>query len=462
MTLPGVMGAGESRIAVKRGRTRAARLGETANRYVRRSAYLVFPSDFTEKPKALEVFQSMIVKLRRLRGRSSLEPCCYKVFYPSPSIIVSVPAMRASKTGLLAILTLIVATGAATLVHGIGGDYRFVMYGFTWCPHCQNLHRIITENFGGDKLVAYYMDKDSSGALLRNYEYLYQKLYGMVLGTPLTFVVKDGRIIAAVAGEAPAGFWMQVLARVPPENTIYVYISGREGYQEVQLTPEEYRYVESLVLSPTGVGGGATEPSGPPPVTQSLAGLALLIAGLAAVDSINPCVFALMASMTAAGSLKDRGSGFAVIFGILVGYALLGVAFSAFSSYVGSYTAKMVAGFAALAVILYKNLGTEPCVEGQAVSKGLVSWFLLGLTLSWTVLPCSGGPYFVALGVMAETALLLKMALLAFYLAIFVAPLVVIVVGLRKAVPRRHAEKLGRVGDFIVVVLAFLLIFGLI
>ncbi len=372
--------------------------------------------------------------------------------------------MKTAKLGLLAILALVAAAGATTLVHSVSGNYKFVMYGFTWCPHCQNLHRIIVENFGEDKLVAYYMDKDSSGVLLRNYEYLYQKLYGMVLGTPLTFVVKDGRVIAAVAGEAPAGFWMQVLARVPPENTIYVYISGREGYQEVQLTPEEYKYIESLILTPTGVGGetGTPEPPVTPPAAQSLAGLVLLIAGLAAVDSVNPCVFALMASMTAAGSLRGKGPGFAIISGILIGYALLGIAFSAFSSYVGSYTAKMVAGFAALAVILYKNLSTEPCVEEQAISKSLVSWFLLGLTLSWTILPCSGGPYFVALGVMAETGLLLKLALLAFYLAIFVAPLVVIVVGLRKAVPRRHAEKLSRVGDLIVVVLAFLLIFGLI
>ena len=367
--------------------------------------------------------------------------------------------MRIRWAPLVAVLVLVALLGVAAEAAILEGDYKFIMYGYTWCPHCRNLHRIIEENFGADKLVAYYMDKDSSGEYVREFEYLYTKLYGAVLGTPLTFVVREGRIIAAVVGEAPAGFWMQVLNRVPPENTIYLYISGKEGYQAVELTPEEYQYIENLVL----VSGSPSSGEGyVAPASKSLASLVVLIAGLAAADSINPCVFALMASMTAAGSLKGRGPGFAIISGILVGYALLGVAFSAFSSYVGSYIAKMVAGFAALAVILYKNLGTEPCVEEQVVSKGLISWFLFGLTLSWTILPCSGGPYFVALGIMAETGLAAKLALLAFYLAIFVAPLVVIVVGLRKAIPRRHAERLSRIGDLAVVVLAFLLIFGLV
>lgn len=173
------------------------------------------------------------------------------------------------------------------------------------------------------------------------------------------------------------------------------------------------------------------------------------VVAAAAVDAINPCAFAvliiLLAAVVAAGGRRRAlYAGLAFSLAVFLSYFLMGL---------GLYSAVAAAGV---------TRGLYVAVAALAIALGLFNlkdyfwygkWFLMEVPLSWRptlkriiggvtsvagaffvgflvslfLLPCTSGPYFVIVGLLAKTETrLVAMGWLALYNIVFVTPMMAI------------------------------------
>jgi len=184
---------------------------------------------------------------------------------------------------------------------------------------------------------------------------------------------------------------------------------------------------------------------------EKLSSLSLLtVIGAALVDSINPCAIAvlliLMSALLAAGNKKKAiKAGFAFTVSIYIAYFLFGL---------GLFSAIQISG---LSYWFYKIIGVLAIIIGLANIKdyfwygggGFVmeipmSWrpklkemlgkvtsplgaFLIGFVVCLFELPCTGGPYIVILGLLADKMTMwASIPILLLYNLVFVLPLIII------------------------------------
>ncbi len=198
-------------------------------------------------------------------------------------------------------------------------------------------------------------------------------------------------------------------------------------------------------------GQNVTGTTGPGSPLEKLSGLSLFtIVGAALVDSINPCAIAvlliLLGTLVASGDKKRAlKAGLAFILSIYIAYFLFGL---------GLFSALQISG---LSFWLYKIIGVLAILIGLGNIKdffwygggGFVmeiprAWrpnlkkmlssvtsplgaFLMGFAVCLFELPCTGGPYIVILGLLAERmTVFASIPLLLLYNLFFVLPLMVI------------------------------------
>ncbi|MFH1212259.1 MAG: cytochrome c biogenesis protein CcdA [Candidatus Woesearchaeota archaeon] len=191
--------------------------------------------------------------------------------------------------------------------------------------------------------------------------------------------------------------------------------------------------------------------SGSKPPTEKLDSLSMLaVVGAALVDSINPCAIAvlliLMSALLAAGDKKKAiKAGFAFTVSIYIAYFLFGL---------GLFSAIQVSG---LSYWFYRIIGILAIIIGLANIKDFIwyggggfvmeiprSWrpklkemlgkvtspigaFLMGFIVCLFELPCTGGPYIVILGLLADKMTMwASIPILLLYNFVFVLPLIII------------------------------------
>ena len=171
---------------------------------------------------------------------------------------------------------------------------------------------------------------------------------------------------------------------------------------------------------------------------------------LALSDSINPCALYIYVVLLIAAALSVYGEmrrvsihvasiGISFVLAVYVGYMLLGLgllkAISMLPLYVPMASAIAI-GFGAWTVI------TGVLRKSRTVAKGFILEripraslsiplaFALGLLVTFILLPCSAGPYvfFVALARKLGLSLAEFLSLLAIYNAVFVSPMLAILV----------------------------------
>lgn len=173
----------------------------------------------------------------------------------------------------------------------------------------------------------------------------------------------------------------------------------------------------------------------------------LPVLSLALVDSINPCTFMLftalllMVHMTFGRKERVLQTGILFSASVFLGYYLLGVGFVNLLSYaLFTKTLIVAAGLTMsfLSIVLgLKGAGKCPMpsplkrlLMGSLFERSHVSLAAacaLGFLSSFTLLPCSSGPYLVGITYMQTLEDLNAMyALLAIYNTIFISPLIVI------------------------------------
>ncbi len=189
--------------------------------------------------------------------------------------------------------------------------------------------------------------------------------------------------------------------------------------------------------------------------------LLFLTISLAAVDSINPCtiylyILLLIAASVTGIALEKKitirrvvSIGLAFILAVMVGYIILGLGLITVLSMVPKlvFTAVGV-GFGSWTI--YSGLtGKEKVVAKRKVvkllphaSKSVLLSILLGLLATFTLLPCSVGPYIVFTGVVSKLPLVSAAPLLLLYNIIFVLPLVAVLVAILLGISRSKIREL--------------------
>lgn len=229
---------------------------------------------------------------------------------------------------------------------------------------------------------------------------------------------------------------------------------------------------------------------------EKIEGLSLLtIIGAALVDSINPCAIAvlliLLGALLASGDKKKAlRAGFAFTISIYISYFLFGL---------GLFSALQISG---LSYWFYKAIGILAIIVGLANIKDFIwyggagfvmeiphAWrptlkkmlgavtspfgaFLMGFIVCLFELPCTGGPYIVILGLLAEKmTMTASIPLLLLYNVVFVLPLVVITLmiytgfaNVEKATEwkDKNIRKLHLIAGIIMLVLGIIIITGII
>jgi len=215
--------------------------------------------------------------------------------------------------------------------------------------------------------------------------------------------------------------------------------------------------LESEIITNVGApcpsldNGKATGIAGQADPTERFGGLSLLtVAGAAFVDSINPCAIAvlliLLSALLAAGE-KSRAlkAGIAFTISIYISYFLFGLGLFKVIQISGvSYTFYKLVGVLAIIVgifnlkdwIKHGSLGfvMEIPRSWRPTLKGLlkkvtspIGAFLMGFLVCLFELPCTGGPYIVILGLLAQrTTQMQALPILAFYNLVFILPLLVV------------------------------------
>lgn len=188
---------------------------------------------------------------------------------------------------------------------------------------------------------------------------------------------------------------------------------------------------------------------------------------LALVDSINPCTFAvftalLFLSLSSFGKIKAATVGFSFILAIFIGYYILGLGLLPVLTFI-PYVDKILAAVGCVIGFLSIIRGFEHKLNAYAKSlvpesfrRFIELWitkyyarptlsFILGFIASFTLLPCSSGPYVVGLGLLSTVKESIKAyLLLALYNIVFVTPLIVILAAILASSVLAHKIKVLR------------------
>jgi len=174
-----------------------------------------------------------------------------------------------------------------------------------------------------------------------------------------------------------------------------------------------------------------------PPYTPASPPL-LIIFGLAVADSLNPCAISVLLLLMVTISFSTRAiwkTGGAYILGNFIAYFLVGYGLLAIlqSFNLPQYTSKVVA-VAAIALSAYALVSRLPSQTRPFIKKVINSIssplfaFPAGMIISLIELPCSGGPYFLAMTLISQYRVTQAelFGYLFVYNLIFVLPLLVV------------------------------------
>jgi len=248
----------------------------------------------------------------------------------------------------------------------------------------------------------------------------------MGYASPLVGFFRNGRLTAIAVGIIKFEILDRALAVTGDDAKIFALD------KEYPLPGDVRQNLEILFLGESGVGINASN-------------LISFISLLALADSVNPCTFAvftalLLIALHTLGKTKAALTGFSFILAVFICYYILGLGLIRILTAI-PHVEKIVAliGLAFGAFSLTQGLkpkfkspvpkSLRRFVEAQ-ISKShisLIASFAVGIAASFTLLPCSSGPYFVGVGLLsALNDRVQAYLLLSLYNTIFVTPLIAI------------------------------------
>ena len=214
----------------------------------------------------------------------------------------------------------------------------------------------------------------------------------------------------------------------------------------------------NLTITQTIHNETATQATSASENTNFFTALSLTVS-LSLADSVNPCTIYLYTILLIAASMASIGIekkfvykrvvavGLAFALAVLIGYFLLGLGLIAFvSSLPKIFFTAVGVGFG-LWVIYSALTGRERVAAKKSMvrllpkaSKSLLFSFALGLLATFTLLPCSAGPYIVFAGIASKLSMIQAAILLIIYNLVFISPLIIVLMAVLLGVSRQSVR----------------------
>ncbi len=337
----------------------------------------------------------------------------------------------------------------------------FYVYGSHSCGECERALYVLENEFGKDSIVFYDLSDPKN---VRYFDEIYREVFpGKSERIPLVGVF-NGTLRAIVSGYHDADFWRSAL-RIS-NGTMLRYLDEYTGMEEngSKIARYEGLFTQSIEIESN----------------RDMIILTGMIVLAALADSINPCAFAvLIAFLTLISYRKGRKevlrSGMAFILAVFIIYTLMG--FGLIRLFSSVPWLKLLIGFAGLILGSVEMLDSvrnrressvlperfreriKRLIRGVSNPRGA---FLIGIFVSIFLLPCTSGPYFIAMGLISGSSFILGTALLLLYNLIFVLPFLLITLMIWASRTdtmqmKRWREKYGKYMSFVAGLIIILL-----
>ena len=344
---------------------------------------------------------------------------------------------RITTSCLLALLTYVLL---ASMIVSLSSNYVLYVLGDPSCPACAALKTFLDR----EGLPYIFCPLYGNYSCAFSFSILIES-YNLPPYIPTTLVISDDCIKAVVIGAVRNVKFWESLASSKVKDYVPVYM-GKKLKMKLNVSPKAL--LSQLIpntsilkhltkVSSTSASGGASS-------TTSLIPLGLIatLAGLALSDAVNPCatyIYVLLLTASALTAMRSRrkrilvGTSTAFILAVFIGYYMLGVGLIKVMGYVPPWALSLIAIAFGVWVILSalteksRVLAKTSLLNMVRKAKtSIIMSAVLGFIITFTLLPCSSGPYVVFTGLIAKYPLTTSLSLLALYNLIFVSPLILI------------------------------------
>ena len=309
-------------------------------------------------------------------------------------------------------------------------NYVLYILGDPSCPACTHLKEFLDSHGLNYVFCPIYGNETCTKASL-----ILLKKYGLPPYIPTTLVISDGYVKAVVIGAvADKTFWLN-LAFNPPHDYVPVFM-GKELSIKLNVSPKQLLKELLPNLAPSTTTTAIPKQSTIAPIL-----LATLVS-LALSDAVNPCatyIYILLLTASALVAVRSGrkfvivGTSAAFISAVFIGYYLLGIGLLRVMGYVPTWVLALIAiGFGLWVIISGLRRTSRVIAKASMLNlirkakASIAMSAVLGFIVTFTLLPCSSGPYVVFTGLLSRYPLTTSLALLALYNLIFVTPLIII------------------------------------
>ena len=323
---------------------------------------------------------------------------------------------------------------------------HFYIFGLSGCPKCVKLKSYLDKEYG--KVVTFYDITTKSKyqkAYLKICELLFVGLQYKPI--PLTGVVVNGKLKLIIVGYCELERLKALLTKLPSSGILVADSEERTIVNEELIVKLSQLFI-SLKTTLKGE-------------EEAIVDVLPVVVSCALIDSVNPCTFLVFTALLLivfhlAGKGRMKAVGIAFILAIYLTYLLMGLnlirVIEAYSIAKHVVTVLgLVLGFCTIINTIRREEGgllpefirfrIARIIE-RAVTVPLA--FLAGVIVSISLLPCSAGPYLIALAYVSKLEFMRMLLLLLTYNAIFVVPLVLILVIVSTAEKRVRVIKKRR------------------
>jgi len=337
---------------------------------------------------------------------------------------------------------------------------HFVVYGTIACSDCRSELEMITELFGNESLFFYELSSREGAKFILIVEQIYELAFPQgIRATPLIIVFSENRPIAILAGYHGREFLLSLEQKTDNGSVMISYKEQKLRY----LGYDEMEKLEEILTS---------EPS----IIQFELGKFSI---LAAVDSVNPCTFIvftsiLILSMAHGGRGTAIKSGIVFVMAVYICYLLIGLGLFAIAPYLRALTPVLSAILIAVGIFELRNFKSGvhraplPNILRKITirrfelferSSSLIGALFLGILVSFTLLPCSMGPYLVASSLLVGMNKTEAFLALILYNTIFILPLIGLIVGVWVGLRSKTMKRwIGTRATFLDMISGFLLL----
>lgn len=314
------------------------------------------------------------------------------------------------------------------LFSSLNSNYHFYIFGALGCLDCLKFKDEIVKYFGAGCVTFY--DITENQTYLKAYDMICNILDIPERPIPLTGVFVKGELRIVLSGYVSIKTLKDLLNKSKTKGVLLFH----KGVVKVLRDEKIINKIEKLFLNPSyAIKGHRFK-------IEHILPLVLLCAF---TDSVNPCTFAvftalLLIILSISNKKHVLFSGFAFIAAVYIAYFLLGMGLmrifyefffvkyiiAALGLFLGGYS--LIKGAKGEVATPTPNFIKVKLNRLITKTTSIPLSFMAGIIVSFSLLPCSAGPYLVALYYLSNIEYSLATILLILYNIIFVLPLIII------------------------------------